>query len=217
MDFSKFKLEAYDLLGVILPGLIAISEVWVTLRGWHPFAVAVNRVGVSGFTLLIVFAFGLGNLVQELGDVMIKWAKGDRFFKRDRDKFWASTESHAVRAAIKDELGHEPASADAAYDYCLTRIQSRFAKREVFVATSDLCRSLFVLSLLAIVPLVRMTLVDEGLNAQSLLRFATCLVFLMTLSALAWKRMTRFRALSENTVFRSYLATASESTKGLQT
>ena len=34
MDPSKWKLEVYDLLAIILPGLVVIGEGWVLLNGW---------------------------------------------------------------------------------------------------------------------------------------------------------------------------------------
>jgi len=33
MDFSKLKLELYDFLGLIIPGLLTICEGWITLKG----------------------------------------------------------------------------------------------------------------------------------------------------------------------------------------
>ena len=91
MDFSKLKLEVYDLLGVILPGLLAIFEGWVLLKGWTPFVLSLHQLNGTEFTVLVLLGFGAGNLVQELGDVTIKTWKGRRYFKKARDDFWSVT------------------------------------------------------------------------------------------------------------------------------
>jgi len=101
MDFSKLKLELYDFIGVMLPGLLAISEGWIVLRGWHVFVLAMSGISGTGLTLLIVLAFGIGNIVQELGDVCLKALKGKRFFRRARDRFWVTEEAQLVRDTIK--------------------------------------------------------------------------------------------------------------------
>jgi hypothetical protein len=213
LDFSKLKLEVYDLLGVILPGLLAIFEGWILLRGWGMFALAMNQLSVSGFTLLVVFAFGVGNLVQEFGDVVIKRLKGGRFFRLGRDKFWATAEANPVKAAIKSQLGTEITSVDTAFDYSLTKLKDSFAKRDVFVATSDLCRSLAVLSILAIIPAIKIAWLTAPLRCRFLIYVVIAIALLILLAARSWRRMVRFRELSEVTVFRAYLATVNESEK----
>ncbi len=97
MDFSKLKLELYDFIGVMLPGLLAISEGWIALRGWHVFVLVTNGISATALTFLIVLAFGIGNIVQELGDVCLKALKGKRFFRRARDRFWVTEEAQLVR------------------------------------------------------------------------------------------------------------------------
>lgn len=87
MDFSKLKLEIYDLLGLLLPGLIALCEGWILLRGWPAFVASVRQLGATGFTLLLLIASALGHIVQELGDLAIKALKGKRYFRRARDQF----------------------------------------------------------------------------------------------------------------------------------
>jgi hypothetical protein len=210
MDFSKLKLELYDFLGIILPGFLAICEGWILLRGWQAFVGGINQINGTGLTLLIVLAFGLGNIAQELGDVAIKATKGKRYFRQARDRFWGKAESQPVKDAIKKELGQEISSVDTAFDYCLTRLRDRFPKREAFVATSDLCRSFVVLSALALVPAVRTAFYDTHPVHKSMAAFAILFLLLMSIALLAWKRMVRFRELSETTVFRAYLAMANE-------
>jgi len=53
VDLSKLKLDVYDFLGIILPGLVAIAEGWVLLRGWRFWSGAWQRlerrlIGVHG-------------------------------------------------------------------------------------------------------------------------------------------------------------------------
>lgn len=210
MDFSKLKLELYDFLGIILPGLLAICEGWILLRGWQVFVGGINQITGSGLTLLFVLAFGLGNIAQELGDTAIKAAKGQRYFRQSRDIFWRTEEAQVVTDAIKKELGHDIPAVDTAFDYCLTKLKDRFGKRDVFVATSDLCRSFVVLSLLAIIPAARIAFRDTQPLRRSAWTFAGLLLVLTSIALLAWQRMTRFRELSETPVFRAYLAIASE-------
>ena len=210
MDLSKLKLEVYDFLGLVLPGLIAICEGWILLRGWHSFLEAINHVGGTGLTLLLLFAFGIGNIVQELGDVTLKTLKGQRYFRSGRDRFWLTDDAGVVRNLISTELGHHIASVDTAFDYCLTKLKDRFAKRDIFLATSDLCRSFVILSGLALVPTVRVAFCDLHPLSRSCIAAVFLIAILMSISSLMWRRMIRFRELSEITVFRAYMALASE-------
>jgi hypothetical protein len=211
LDFSKLKLDIYDLLGLILPGLLAIAEGWIVLRGWAAFILAMSRVSGTGLTLLLVFAFGLGQIIQEFGDVVIRFAKGKRYLRNSRDRFWISDEARLVKHAIKAELGHDIPSSDAAFDYCLTKLKGRFDKRDIFVATSDLCRSFVVLSVIGIVPACRISFHDIGPLDRSLKSLALLIALLVSAALLAWRRMVRYRALSEVTVFRAYLGVTKKS------
>ena len=210
MDFSKLKLEVYDLLGVIVPGLVAIFEAWVLIAGWASRAAAMHRLNGTEFTLLLLVAFGAGNLVQELGDVAIKTLKGKRYFKKSRDEFWSSAEALPVKAAIKSESGQEVVVVDTAFDYCLTRLKDRFAKRDMFVATSDLCRSLWVLTLLVFIHAIHIALEHFSPTCRNFALMLGFVLFILSVAWLSWKRMVRFRELSEVTVFRAYLAMVGE-------
>lgn len=207
MDFSKLKLEAYDFLGIIVPGLLAICEGWVLLDGWPAFIATIKQISGTSLTLLVVLAFGLGHIAQELGDFAIKALKGKRYFRQAMDRFWESAESQIVRGAIKKDFGQEISSVDTAFDYCLTKLKDTFSRRDVFVATSDLCRSFVVLSALALIPAIRIAFYDIHPIHRSIFVFAMLVLLLTSIALLAWKRMVRFRALSEITVFRAYLAT----------
>lgn len=209
MDFSKLKLELYDFLGLILPGLIAICEGWILVRGWHTFVVGIDQIAATGLTLLLVFAFGIGNIIQELGDVALETVKGQRYFRRARDRFWLTAEAETVREVIKKSLGHDIPSVDAAFDYCLTKLKDRFSRRDMFLASSDLCRSFVVLAVLGLVPAMRIAFHDPHPFPNSYTA-AALLILLLTVSLLAWRRMLRFRELSEITVFRAYLAIMNE-------
>lgn len=191
----------------MLPGFLAICEGWVLLRGWHAFIATISQISGTALTLLVVLAFGLGHIAQELGDVAIKKVKGKRYFQRAGDKFWESPEAQIVKGAIKKDFGQEISSVDAAFDYCLTKLKDRFSRRDVFVATSDLCRSFVVLSALALIPAIRIAFYDIRPIHRSLFVFAILGLLLTSIAMLAWKRMVRFRGLSETTVFRAYLAT----------
>jgi hypothetical protein len=210
VDLSKLKLEIYDLLGLILPGLLFIFEVWISVTGWEAFTASLHGLTGPEFTVLVIVAFGAGNLVQELGDVTIKTWKGMRYLKAARDEFWVSDEALPVKASITTELGHELSFVDTAFDYCLTRLKGRFAKRDVFLATSDLCRSFMVLAVLAIVPGARLLWVQFSWTWRDSGLVGSIGLFLISLGWLSWKRMVRFRELSEVTVFRAYLAMLSE-------
>ncbi len=210
MDISKWKLEIYDLLAIMLPGLIVIGEGWVLVRGWEAFAATITHLTGSGLTVLLLAAFGAGTLVQELSDFLVKSYKGDRFFRRGRDKFWSSKEADPVKAAINAQLGTTVASVDTAFDYCLTKLKGQFPKRDSFVAISDLCRSFAVLSLLGLVPAACSAFRAYGLGQKFLAVSIAAILASLLLYWLSWRRMVRFRELSETTVFRAYLATAKE-------
>jgi hypothetical protein len=205
LDFSKLKLDIYDLLGIILPGLLAVAEGWIVLRDWSPFVSSISHISGTALTLLFVFAFGFGHIVQEFGDVAIGFLKGKRYLRNSRDSFWAGDESKLVKHAIKAEFGHDISSVDAAFNYCLTKLKGHFEKRDIFVATSDLCRSLVVLSVVGIAPAWRVSFHDAGLSWRSAEIFAVAIVMLTIVALLAWRRMIRYRELSEVTVFQAYL------------
>lgn len=209
MDFSKWKLDVYDLLAIILPGLIAIGEGWVLIRGWDSFCFAIAHLTATILTLLLLASFAVGTLVQELGDFAVKTLKGERFFRSGRDKFWSSKKAEPVKAAIKAHIG-PIASVDAAFDYSLTKLKGQFPKRDLFVATSDLCRSFAVLTLIALAP----ALLNEYRTFEWSKTFGLwaggSLLASLILFGLSWRRMVRFRALSDVTVFHSYLATVGE-------
>lgn len=211
MDFSKLKLEVYDLLGLILPGFLAVCEGWILFRGSGAFLIGIRQMTGTEFTLLLLVSFGVGNAVQELGDFAIKRIKGKRHLQSARDRFWASSDADLVKNAINADLGHPITSVDTAFDYCLTKVGGRFGKRDLFVATSDLCRSLVVLSLLGLLPAFRIAFYDLHSLPHPWLTAAAFVVALLSVFLLMWRRMVRFRDLSEATVFRVYLATVSQS------
>src|SRR5271154_1050013 len=162
MDLSKLKLDVYDFLGIILPGLVAIAEGWIFLRGWDAFVGSMSGIKGTSLTLLLVFAFGIGHLVQELADAAIRWIKGDRYMCRARDKFWHHEESKAAKELIRRVLGHEITTVDAAYDFCLTKIHGHFEKRDIFVATSDLSRSFVAMCFLGLIPASKIAFWEVG-------------------------------------------------------
>src|ERR1035441_10126882 len=153
MEFSKLKLEIYDLAAIIIPGLLCLAEGMCTLYGFAVFMVFLRALTASEFTLILICSFALGQLVQEAADRGVKALKGPRFLKQARDSFWKSAAAEPVKAKILSERGTPLDAVDLAYDYCLTCIGDRFAKRDTFVAVSDLSRCLWFLSVVAVVPL----------------------------------------------------------------
>jgi hypothetical protein len=205
MNLSNFKLGLYDLLGLVIPGLILICEGAITLRGWVNFRAALSHMNGTSFTFLVVFSFVLGHLVQELADLGIKNLKGPRFLVAGRDEFWTSPEAEAVKSAIWTESGTTLGSVDAAFDYCLTRLGDRFSKRDTLLATADLSRSFLVLVVFAVPAVTR---IAWDVSHRRLLFVFFMLAFLAALALaafLAWRRMVRFRRMSETGVFRAYL------------
>ena len=141
-------------------GAFSVAEGWITLRGWNAIRDSITHLAGTELTFLLVCAFGIGHLVQELGDVFVHLLKGKRYLRRGRDEFWQTEEARLVKQAIMQESGHDIPSVDGAYDYCLTKLTGHFDKRGIFVATSDLCRSLVALSLIAMIPVGRIALFD---------------------------------------------------------
>lgn len=213
MDLSKVKVEVYDFLAVIIPGLLIICESWITLRGWSQFTQGVLGIGASALTVVLLVAFAAGNVLQELADVLVKAIKGKRYFKAGRDKLWASRTGGQVNSLISNELGHAVADVDVAFDYCLTRIQNSFSKRDLFLANSDFARGLILISLVGIAPLFRITADLHTRWTTHTVLFVTGLILLSLMACLCWVRMRRFRELSETPVFHAFLAQPND-TKG---
>lgn len=211
MEFSKLKLEIYDLLGTLVPGILAIAMLVVTVIGNMGAFGFLGKISGTQLTLLLFAAFAAGQLVQEAGDRVIKDVKGPRFLKRSRDAFWASADANVVRDKIKRESGENIQSPDAAYDYCLTVVGDKFAKRDTFLAIADLARSLWLLGWAALVPVFRLS----GYLGWSWARGKTLAEGLIAISVftyLSWARMIRFRAMSDVTVFNVFLAVKSADT-----
>jgi hypothetical protein len=201
VDLSKLKIDVYDFLGILLPGLIPIAESWILLRGWGAFVRSMSVIGGTSLTLLLVFAFGIGHLVQELSDVTIQWTKGPRYKYKARDTFWQSDESKTVKELIK-KLGHELPSVDAAYDFCLTLVSEHFHKRDIFIATSDLSRSFVAMCCLAFFPAAKIAFWRQTTLSFRCLEFGAEAALLVVIAALSWRRMLRYRYLADVTVFR---------------
>jgi len=205
MNLSNFKLGIYDLLGLVVPGMILVCEGGVTLLGWVNLRTALNHMSGTSFTLLLVFSFVLGHFVQELADVCIKKIKGPRFFSAGRDEVWASPEAEAIKSAIWTESGVTLDSVDATFDYCLARLGDRFPKRDTLLATADLSRSFLVLVVFGAPAATRIV---WDISHRPLIFLSLLLCFLAVLALawlLGWRRMVRFRHMSETGVFHAYL------------
>src|SRR6267154_278326 len=112
MNLSNFKLGIYDLLGLVIPGMMLVWEGAITLHGWANSRMALNHMSGTSFTFLLILSFALGHLIQEMADVSIKKMKGPRFFAAGRDEFWSSPESEGIKSAIWAESGVTLASVD---------------------------------------------------------------------------------------------------------
>jgi hypothetical protein len=205
MEISKLKLELYDLAAIILPGFFLMAESTVLFVGWPRTLAYARDIHGAELTLLLLCAFALGNLVQEAGDRLVKRLVGKRFFKQARDRFWASSLKKDVCGKIERLGGPAAPTVDAAFDFCLTCLNGSFPKRDVFLAISDLSRSLFVLSLLLILPSIRTVIFAYG-AARRCTVAAEVMVVIALCAFLSWSRMVRFRELSESPVFHSFLA-----------
>ena len=205
MEISKLKLELYDLAAIILPGFFLTAEIFALFMGF-PWALAFARdIRAAELTLLLLCSFALGNLVQEGGDRLIKRFSSKRFFRQGRDNFWTSDMRQEVCQKIVRLGGPVNPSVDAAFDFCLTCLDGSFAKRDVFLAISDLSRSLWLLFILGVGPLCRTVVYAYGWRARSIVGSEGAVLIAIGAS-LSWSRMVRFRELSESPVFHSFLA-----------
>jgi hypothetical protein len=159
----------------------------------------------SAITIALFLAFAVGQIVQEAGDRLVKATRGARCFKNGRDEFWNTPEKALVQQKITAGSGLTVESVDTAYDYCLTCIEGRFPKRDTFLAIADLARSLWLLSILALIPALQ-AVIQLPIGRQMLRAGAAGLLAVVMTSFLSWSRMVRFRHLSDVTVFRVFLA-----------
>ena len=210
MDLSKFKVEVYDLLAVIIPGVLVSFEFWITQRGWTNFTQGIAQISASSLTVFLLLSFAVGPFLQEATDIAIKKLRGKRFFKCGRDHLWKSETGTQVRAQIEKESSHSIESVDVAFDYCLTRLQGSFTKRDLFVASSDLARGMLAVVVFALAPLARITRDLHSSLAYHVILFGCGIAVLFLITSIFWVRMARFRVLSETPVFHAYLAMVPE-------
>jgi hypothetical protein len=213
VELPNIKLEIYDLLGTVVPGLLTIALALVCVLGW---STAFNLVGLLSGTILtasLLGAFAVGQIIQEASDRLVKLFRGNRYLKSGRDSFWASGEKALVQQKILHESGLSVDSVDTAYDFCLTCLGSRFPKRDTFIATSDLARSLWLLCLLGLIPVVQSAVISSAPWRHRILACGGQMCLAGICAYLAWARMVRFRYLSDVTVFRVYIAVGQTAVK----
>jgi hypothetical protein len=205
VNLSSFKLGVYDFLGFVVPGIFVICEGWIAVRGWPRFVEALSVLRPVSFTVFLAGSFVIGHFVQEMADWGVKRIKGPRFFKKGRDEVWGGVDGDAVKSAIWAESGLTLASVDSAFDYCLTRVGEAFSKRDVFIATSDFARSFLVLAVCGIAPSWRLASDRTYSISAFVLLLAAYVVLLILIAQLSWRRMVRFRYISDCGVFGAYL------------
>lgn len=213
MDFGTFQVQVYDLLGLALPGFLVVCEVWATVRGWSRFWNDLSAVGPLAIAFVVIASYLAGALVQEIGESSLRWIVHPRFFARARDEFWDSAEANSVKKTIRQESGTAIEGVDAAFDYCIARVGADFPKRDHFVATADLSRSLLVILVLAVAPVSRL-IFERNLGIRSsIAAVGLGLACLGLAGFLMWKRMLRFKEFSDVCVFRAYFAKAHTSSQ----
>jgi hypothetical protein len=206
VELSKIKLEIYDLLGTVVPGLLTMALALVCVRGWSTAFSLIGHLSGAILTASLFGAFAVGQIIQEASDRLVKLFRGSRYLRSGRDSFWASGERALVQQKIARESGLSVESVDIAYDFCLTCIESRFPKRDTFVAISDLARSLWLLCLLGLIPVVQSAVVSTAPWMDRCLASSGQMFLAGICAYLAWTRMVRFRYLSDVTVFGVYMA-----------
>lgn len=210
MDFSKLKIELYDFFGILIPGTILVSECMLAVSGWQHFIPLISMLPGNVVAAYLAVSYVAGHFVQEAGDVLVGIVSPPRYLKKSRDQFWESADGRQVRETIKCEVGFEIESVDVAYDYCLSKSKQEFTKRDAFIATSDLARSMLFLTIPTLIAITIAGL-KEGLRGWSLSWFLlTLLAGLATVFYVAWRRMVRFRRFSDLPVFAAYLAATSK-------
>lgn len=205
MDLSKLKIELYDFLGLLIPGISLMALICFAVVGWKELFALVHGLNGPTITAILFAGFAFGHFVQECSDWAIKKITNKRFFKQWRDELWASPEGDTLRRALHAD-GAGDLDVDAAFDFCLTKSQSVFAKREGFIATSDFCRAMVTIGIFSVIPLGR-AIYDISTATSTRAFGAVCGVLAISLWCTAfWRRMLRFRRLSEEPVFRAYLS-----------
>ena len=211
MELTKLKIELYDIAAIVVPGIFCIAEIWTAFFGLQSLLRFMHDLKGTELTLVVLCSFATGNLVQEAGNWLLLAWKGKRFFKNARDEFWKTNEGALVRAKMKTESACDLENVDSSFEYCLTRISGKFIKRDVFVAISDFSRSLWLLSLFALFPAVRLVIARRVLSSMIGMGLG-CVGLIGLVAWLSWLRMVRFRALSETPVFTTFLACATSGT-----
>lgn len=208
LDLSNLSIGIYELIGLAFPVFLVICEFWVALRGWDRFVTALWNTNLTVLGILALIALGVGGLVQELSEILPTWLRGSRCLKVSRDEYWRGEESSAVKEFIFEQLKRRIEDVDTAFDYCLTRVDQRFPRRNTFIANSALAGSLTVVAGLSVIPLARIVLLQDTILHRAEVGFAGVLIA-MIIGRVSWVRMLRFRELADLTVFRIYLATCS--------
>jgi hypothetical protein len=206
MDLSKLSIGLYEIMGLIFPGFLAISEVWIAARGWDRFMATVWAMNWIVVLVLAIASFAIGGVVQELAHVVVGLIRSKEDATNSRKEFWASPDARLVKRCISSQLGEKIESVEAAFDFCLTKIEERFPKRDTFMATADLAGVLIIIAVLGLGPICRLSWTQGSLR-RGLIVVAVGTAVAATIAVISWRRTVRFRELADLTVFRVYVAT----------
>jgi hypothetical protein len=234
MEFLKVQFGIYDFLSILLPGAVFVCEVWIGVKGWGPFTEQAREVKTGVLLTLLLLSYGVGHLAQEIPDKAFKLAAGERFFMQERDcflrRFLVEEKSDLLRRKLEGDLGPDvireaeqelqskslrcgKPHVDLLFESCLARIEGRFPKGDVFIATSDLCRAFLLLVVVGIWTTARV-IRDASKrwaitrkNPRALIGWASFVaaLVLVVIASMSYTRMIRFRATWQDSVFYIYL------------
>ncbi len=210
MKLTELELTAYDVAVIVIPGLVAITEISLCFGRSDHLWTFCEHLSLSGGILLAFAAFASGHIVNQAAYETAMIFAGRRFFFAARDQYWKShgenvcnrlRSAHGIDISVLDL-----ASCDRAYNHCLTIIGSQFDKRKVFSLVAAFSLSLWFLALAAIFPaVVRERLYDLD-TSRVVLKASLSLVGCGTAAVLMWRRSRLYTRLMDVTVFHVFEA-----------
>jgi hypothetical protein len=210
MKLSDLELSAYDLVVIILPGCICIAEVGITVYGLVPFWEWASNISLSAAAILALTAFGVGHLINQAAYEFAVLLRGPRVIRRGRDIYWQKNapmiRSRLLKVHKVETPGGEKHVCDRTFNHCLTVIGSAFEKRKVFTLVSALSLSLWLLSVTALIPVVRIFYLRYPDWQSHIYGFLALSVMCLAGSFFAWRRCQLYSDLADVTVFHIFEA-----------